>query len=149
MDVNGVIAFFGGVGSFFSPCVLPVVPSFLIYMSGVTINTTSDLSAGRYRKRVIFHAISFIVGFSLVFVALGLSSSFLGDLFSSSQRWIMAVGGLFLVVMGLNMMGLLKIPFLNREKIVHLERKQVGLLSSFFIGVTFSLGWTPCIGPVL
>jgi cytochrome c-type biogenesis protein len=129
--------------------VLPLVPSFLIYVSGATINQYSDLSDRKYRKRILLHSLSFIVGFSVVFMSLGLSSSLLGDLFSSYQRWIMAVGGVLLILMGLNMVNLLKIPFLNQEKMVHLKERPMGLVGSFFVGVTFSLGWTPCIGPVL
>jgi cytochrome c-type biogenesis protein len=149
MQVAWWIAFLGGVGSFFSPCVLPLVPSFLIYVSGATINQYSDLSDRKYRKRILLHSLSFIVGFSVVFMSLGLSSSLLGDLFSSYQRWIMAVGGVLLILMGLNMVNLLKIPFLNQEKMVHLKERPMGLVGSFFVGVTFSLGWTPCIGPIL
>ncbi len=98
---------------------------------------------------MLLHSVFFIAGFSAVFVALGLSSSFLGSLFAAYQKWIMAAGGLALIVLGLNMLGLLKIPFLNRERTVHVKTKAGGLLGSVLVGVTFSLGWTPCIGPVL
>ena len=135
--------------SFFAPCVLPLVPSFLIYISGCSISSYSDLSDKKIVNRVRLHALAFIVGFSVVFVSLGLSSSFLGNVFSRYETWIMRVGGLMLIVMGINMVGLVKIPFLNQEKMVHLNEKPVGLLGSFVVGVTFSLGWTPCIGPVL
>ncbi len=149
MDVNGLIAFIAGVGSFFSPCVLPLLPSFLIYICGVTVHDYSDLEDKKCKRRVIFHSISFIIGFSFVFIAFGLSSSFLGALFASYQKWIMIIGGIVLVLMGFNMLGLLKIPLLNREKMVHLTEKPTNLAGSFVVGVTFSLGWTPCIGPVL
>jgi cytochrome c-type biogenesis protein len=149
VDVNGYIAFFAGVLSFFSPCVLPLVPSFLIYISGATIHHYSDLSEKKHRKRILLHSIAFIVGFSFVFVSLGFSSSFLGGVFSRYQTWIMRVGGIVLILMGLNMLGVLKIPMLNQEKMVHLKEKRIGTAGSFIVGVTFSLGWTPCIGPVL
>ncbi len=149
MNINGAVAFLAGLLSFFSPCVLPLVPSFLIYISGATIDHYSDLSQKKYRKTILLHSVAFIVGFSFVFISLGLSSSFLGGVFSRYQDWIMRLGGILLIVMGLNMANLLKIPFLNREKIVHTQQKHVGLLGSFVVGVTFSLGWTPCIGPVL
>lgn len=149
MDVNGFIAFFAGVLSFFSPCVLPLVPSYLIYLSGATISSYGELAQAKHRKAVLVHSCSFIVGFSLVFVGLGVSSSFLGGLLVEYQKWILRVGGLLLVIMGLNSLNILKIPFLNQEKMVHLTERPIGLLGSFAIGVTFSLGWTPCIGPVL
>jgi cytochrome c-type biogenesis protein len=149
MNVNGFVAFWFGVLSFFAPCVLPLVPSFLIYISGCSIQTCSDLSDKKVRRKVLLHAIAFIVGFSVVFISLGVSSSYLGNVFSQYQKWIMRVGGLLLIIMGFNMMGVLKIPFLNQEKLVHLNERPAGFFRSFIVGVTFSLGWTPCIGPVL
>lgn len=149
MDVNGFIAFFAGVLSFFSPCVLPLVPSYMIFLSGATISDYGELAQARHKKAVIIHSCSFIVGFSLVFIGLGVSSSFLGGFLLDYQKWILRIGGLLLIVMGLNSLNVLKIPFLNQEKMVHLSRRPIGLLGSFAIGVTFSLGWTPCIGPVL
>jgi cytochrome c-type biogenesis protein len=149
MDVTGLVAFSAGILSFFSPCVLPLVPSFLIYISGASITQYSDLSDKKYRKTILLHSIFFIAGFSLVFVCLGYSSSFLGNIFSEYQTWITRIGGVFLVIMGFNMLNLLKIPFLNQEKLIHIQQKKTGFLGSFIIGVTFSLGWTPCIGPVL
>jgi cytochrome c-type biogenesis protein len=150
MNVDGLLAFGAGILSFFSPCVLPLVPSFLIYISGTTVNDYSELSSGQHRKNIVYHSIAFIFGFSLVFIALGLSSSlFLGNILSAYQSWIMTIGGVLLIVMGLNMLNIIKIPFLNQEKMIHLKQKRVGLIGSFVVGVAFSLGWTPCIGPVL
>ncbi len=149
MNINGAVAFLAGLLSFFSPCVLPLVPSFLIYISGATIDHYSDLSQKKYRKTILLHSVAFIAGFSFVFISLGLSSSVLGGVFSRYQHWIMRLGGILLIVMGLNMANLLKIPFLSREKTIHTQQKHVGFLGSFVVGVTFSLGWTPCIGPVL
>jgi cytochrome c-type biogenesis protein len=149
MDVNGFIAFIAGVASFFSPCVLPLVPSYLVFLSGATISNFGDLARPEHKRAVLIHSVSFILGFSLVFIALGVSSSFLGSLLLKYQRWILQVGGLLLVIMGLNSLNILKIPFLNREKAIHLSERPIGLLGSFAIGVTFSLGWTPCIGPIL
>jgi cytochrome c-type biogenesis protein len=149
MDVNGFIAFFAGVVSFFSPCVLPLVPSYLIFLSGATITNFSDLAEAKHKKAVLIHSCSFIVGFSLVFIALGVSSSFLGGLLMEYQKWILRVGGLLLIIMGLNSLNVLKIPFLDRQKTIQLSERPIGLLGSFAIGITFSLGWTPCIGPAL
>ncbi|HUJ89870.1 MAG TPA: cytochrome c biogenesis protein CcdA [Syntrophorhabdales bacterium] len=149
MDVTAFLALSAGILSFFSPCVLPLVPSYLIFISGATIDSYTELSSVQHRKRLLLHSISFIVGFSLVFVSLGISSSLLGNLFSTYERWIVRIGGLLLIVFGLNMLNVLKIPFLNQEKMCHMRTKPIGLLGSFLIGITFSLGWTPCIGPVL
>jgi cytochrome c-type biogenesis protein len=149
MDVTAYLAFTAGVLSFFSPCVLPLVPSYLIFISGASIDNYSDLSAKKYRRTLILHALSFIAGFSVVFVSLGLSSSLIGSLISTNERWIVRIGGIILILFGLNMLNILRIPFLNQEKLVHLKGKPIGLIGSFVIGVTFSLGWTPCIGPVL
>jgi cytochrome c-type biogenesis protein len=149
MDVTAFLAFSAGVLSFFSPCVLPLVPSYLIVISGASISSYDELSSGQHRKTLLLHSISFIVGFSLVFVSLGISSSLLGNLFSTYERWIVRIGGLLLIVFGLNMLNVVKIPFLNQEKMCHLRTKPMGFIGSFLIGITFSLGWTPCIGPVL
>lgn len=149
VNVNGFVAFVGGVLSFFAPCVLPLVPSFLIYISGTSISQASDLSNRAHRKKILLHSISFIVGFSFVFISLGLSSSILGNVFSLYEKWIMRIGGLVLIIMGLSMLNIIKISFLNQEKMIHLNEKPAGYIGSFVVGLTFSLGWTPCIGPVL
>jgi cytochrome c-type biogenesis protein len=103
----------------------------------------------KYRKIVLIHSLAFIAGFSFVFVALGVSSSALGKLLSNYQVYVMRIGGFILIILGLYYLDMVKIPFLNREKVLHLQEKPVGLFGSFVIGITFSLGWTPCVGPAL
>ena len=149
MDATGIVALSAGLLSFFSPCVLPLVPSFLIYISGANVEDYADLSQRRHRHTIFRHSVVFIAGFTFVFVSLGLSSSFLGSLFSAYQNWIMRIGGILLIIMGLNSLNIFKIPFLDQERAVHLKTRPIGYLGTFLIGVTFSLGWTPCIGPVL
>ena len=148
-DFTGMIAFISGLLSFFSPCILPLVPSYLIFISGITFDDYTGLQSGKYRKIVLIHSLAFIVGFSFVFVALGISSSALGRLLSSYQVYVMRIGGFILIILGLYYLDIIKMPFLNREKVFHLKEKPVGLFGSFIIGVTFSLGWTPCVGPAL
>lgn len=149
IDFTGIVAFISGLLSFFSPCILPLVPSYLIFISGITFDDYKELQSRKYRKIVLIHSLAFIVGFSFVFVALGISSSALGRLLSNYQVYVMRIGGFVLIILGLYYLDVIKIPFLNREKVFHLQEKPVGLFGSFIIGITFSLGWTPCIGPAL
>jgi cytochrome c-type biogenesis protein len=138
-----------GMLSFFSPCILPIIPSYLVFISGITFDNYNEDEFRKYRKVVIIHTLSFIFGFSFVFVSLGDSSSLLGKVFFSYQTYIMRFGGVLLIVMGLHLLNIIKIPFLSQEKMVHLKQKPLGLFGSFIVGATFSVGWTPCAGPVL
>ncbi len=148
-DFTGMVAFISGLLSFFSPCILPLVPSYLIFISGITFDDYTGLQSGKYRKIVLIHSLAFIAGFSFVFVALGISSSALGRLLSNYQVYVMRIGGFILIILGLYYLDVIRMPFLNREKVFHLKEKPVGLFGSFIIGITFSLGWTPCVGPAL
>jgi len=148
-DFSGIVAFISGILSFFSPCILPLVPSYLIFISGITFDDYREFQSMKYRKIVLIHSLSFIIGFSFVFIILGISSSALGKLLSNYQVYIMRVGGFILIILGLYYLDVVKIPLLNRERVLHLQEKPVGLLGSFIIGITFSLGWTPCVGPAL
>jgi len=149
MDLSGLIAFGSGILSFFSPCVLPLIPSYLIFISGISVDNYNEVLSSKYRKNVLIHSIAFVLGFSFVFMTLGFSSSFIGNILSSYQTYIVKAGGLILIVMGLFYLNIIKIPILNQEKIIQLKEKPVGIFGSFIVGITFSLGWTPCIGPAL
>ena len=149
IDFTSIVAFSTGMLSFFSPCILPLVPSYLIFISGITFDNYNELEFKKYRKIVLIHSISFIFGFSVVFVSLGISSSLIGKFLSTYQTYIIRFGGLILILMGLYYLNIIRIPMLNHEKIIHLKEKPVGLLGSFIIGITFSVGWTPCVGPAL
>ena len=148
MNVNGIAAFVSGLLSFFTPCILPLVPSYIIYISGVTVRDMSAPAAG-HRKKVFIHSLLFVLGFSFVFVALGISSSLIGSFLYHYQAYIIRVGGVVLIALGLFYLDILKIPFFNRQYMLQLEQKPIGLLGSFIVGITFSLGWTPCVGPAL
>lgn len=148
-DISGLLALASGFLSFFSPCILPLVPSYLIFISGITFDNYNELKTKKYRKVVLVHSIAFILGFSFIFVSLGISSSILGNFLVDHQEYIIKIGGIFLIVMGLFTLNILRMPFLNQEKLIRLERKPIGIFGSFVIGATFSLGWTPCVGPAL
>ncbi|MFH1723960.1 MAG: cytochrome c biogenesis protein CcdA [Elusimicrobiota bacterium] len=140
------IAFAAGGLSFLSPCVLPLIPIYLAYLSGTTFD---ELAAGAPRRTTLLHAALFIAGFSLVFIAMGASASAMGGLLFAYRAWIERIGGAVLVLLGLWMAGLLKVGFLYKEARYHFQRKPAGLIGSVLVGAAFAAGWTPCVGPVL
>lgn len=149
MNVNAFVAFLSGVLSFFSPCILPLVPSYLIFISGINARDFRQEELRKHRKTVVLHSIAFIIGFSVVFISLGITSSLIGRFLFAYQEYLMRAGGLILIFFGLYSLNLVRIPFLDQEKAFHLEKKPLGFLGSFVVGMTFSLGWTPCVGPAL
>jgi cytochrome c-type biogenesis protein len=152
-DINFIVAFTSGVLSFLSPCVLPLVPSYLSFISGVSLEEMRSAQvAGQVRWRVISNSLAFIFGFSLVFVSFGASASFLGSLFLGYRMFIRIAGGILIILVGVYLMGFLKIPVLGRYlqfQLNHLKDKPVGYLGSVLIGITFAVAWTPCVGPIL
>jgi cytochrome c-type biogenesis protein len=149
MELNGIIAFSSGILSFFAPCVLPLVPSYLVFISGVSIDHLDGPKTAKFKSVMLTHSIAFVLGFSLVFITLGISSSIIGEFLSTYQTYISRIGGILLIIMGLFTLNLIKIPFLSQEKMIHLKTKPLGFFGSFIVGIVFSLGWTPCIGPAL
>jgi cytochrome c-type biogenesis protein len=142
------VAFSAGVLSFLSPCVLPLVPSYLSFVSGVGIEQLESGDADV--KRVAFtHSLFFVLGFSLIFLALGASATFVGRLLREHQMTIARVGGAIIVLFGLYLLGLRPGAFLQRERRIHLRDKPLGYLGSTLVGITFGAGWSPCIGPIL
>lgn len=140
-----------GLVSFLSPCVLPLVPPYLGYLGGTTIEQLSD-EGGNDRalwRRVVLAAIVFVLGFSTVFVALGASASVLGQLIQTYRVELAMVAGAIIIIFGLHFMGLLRIPLLYREARYHAEASGANLAGAYVIGLAFAFGWTPCIGPVL
>ena len=149
-EISGVIAFTAGVLSFVSPCVLPLVPSYLTYITGVSFHELTDAKAkAKLRWLTISHSVLFILGFSTIFVLMGASASYLGQVLARYQYWIMKVGGVLIILLGIHFTGIINLPFLQMEKRFELRKKPLGYVGSFFVGIIFAAGWTPCIGPIL
>jgi cytochrome c-type biogenesis protein len=148
-EVSILIAFCAGFLSFVSPCVLPLVPSYITYITGVSFSDlTSEDTKKKLKWRTVSHSILFIFGFSTVFIAMGASASYLGRLLSQYQTWITKIGGVLIILLGIHFV-LQIFPFLQIEKRIHFEKKSYGYVGSFLVGIVFAAGWTPCIGPIL
>jgi cytochrome c-type biogenesis protein len=138
------VAFFAGLLSFLSPCVLPLVPSYIGFLTGLSLEEMSS------RRRVAFtHALLFVLGFSLIFLLFGASATALGRALKFHEVWLQRVGGLLIIFFGLVCLGVFKFGFLQQERRLHLQNKPVGYLGSVLVGMAFAAGWTPCIGPIL
>lgn len=150
-SVGLLVAFAAGLLSFLSPCVLPLIPSYVTFITGMSLDelTGAERREARVKRTVMVHGLLFVAGFTLVFVTLGASATFLGSLFNYASRWVERVGGVLLIVFGLYLLGLLRLPGATREWRVHLGNKPLGYFGTVLVGVTFGAGWTPCIGPVL
>jgi cytochrome c-type biogenesis protein len=138
------VAFAAGLLSFLSPCVLPLVPSYIGFLTGMSLPEM----AGR-RRVPLGHAVLFVLGFSLVFVLLGASATALGRALNYYQLWLQRIGGVLIIGFGLVCLGVIRAKFLSEERRVQVEHKPVGYLGSALVGMAFGAGWTPCIGPVL
>ena len=149
-ELNLLVAVAAGLLSFLSPCVLPLFPSYLSFVAGVSFEELQGSVANpRTRRAILVNSLLFICGFSLVFIALGAGATLLGQALFAYQEIIQRVGGLLVVVLGLYVAGWLRIPFLMREWRVELANRPAGYVGAFLVGITFAAGWTPCIGPIL
>jgi cytochrome c-type biogenesis protein len=147
MHLNIIAAFVAGLVSFLSPCVFPLVPGYLSYMAGTTAREARTESGARWR--VTAHALFFVLGFALIFIVLGAAASTLGALLRSHQLLLKRGSGVLLILFGITLTGLVPLPFLQRERRVHVRQGEPGLLRSALIGMAFSAGWSPCIGTML
>ena len=148
-DVTIAAALFAGILSFLSPCVLPLVPPYLVYLAGASLERFADAEAGpRVRRAAVFAALLFVAGFSTVFVALGASASVIGALVQRYSDKLAIAAGVLIIVMGLHYLGLTRVSVLMREKRWGMA-KPVGLWGAYLMGLAFAFGWTPCIGPIL
>lgn len=149
-NISLVAAFSAGLLSFVSPCVLPLVPSYISYITGLSIEQLTDATVrSKFKKSIIVNALLFIAGFTAVFVSFGASASFIGQALITYQDHIRRIGGILIIVFGLYLLGVLNISFLKMEHRFQFRSRPVGYVGSFLIGVAFAAGWTPCVGPVL
>ena len=148
-QVSFALAFAAGLASFLSPCVLPVVPGYVTFVTGVTLDDVRTTPRDSVRRQAAVHAALFILGFSLLFIALGASATALGTVVRRALPLIQQIGGAVIVLFGLYMIGLIRMPLLMQEWRVQLSAKPAGWAGSVIAGIAFGAGWTPCIGPVL
>lgn len=144
MEVSVAVAFTAGLLSFLSPCVLPLIPSYVGFLTGMSVEEIE-----RRRGTAFLHGLWFVAGFTLVFVLLGASASAVGGLLRDQQVWLGRVGGVLVILFGLYLLGVLRPAFLMRERRIELARKPLGYFGSGVVGFTFGAAWTPCIGPIL
>ena len=149
-DVSLIAAFAAGFLSFISPCVLPLIPGYISFVSGVSVEEMrGDAAPTASRLQVFVTSLAFVIGFSLVFIALGASATAIGKFLFAKLPLLSKIAGVILIVFGLHTMGVFRLAFLETEKRVHSQRKPAGPLGAMLVGIAFAFGWTPCIGPIL
>lgn len=148
MDINIFLAIGAGFLSFISPCCLPLYPAFLSYITGVSVEELKEKN-GMLKKRAILHTTFFLFGFSVIFIALGISTSLVGELFQKYDDFIRQVGAILVIFFGLVTLGVLQPKFLMKDKKLQCKDKPAGYLGSTLVGIGFAAGWTPCTGPIL
>ncbi|PCI86075.1 MAG: cytochrome C biogenesis protein [Hyphomicrobiales bacterium] len=155
LTVSYISAFFAGLISFLSPCVLPLIPPYLCFLAGKSLNDlTTDLDADdvqshKLLKQLSWRALAFVFGFSTVFIMLGATATILGQAVQDYFVILSQIAGVIIIIMGVHFLGIVRIPFLNFEKRYHGGDKPRGFLGSYVIGLAFAFGWTPCVGPIL
>ncbi|KUK97938.1 MAG: Cytochrome c biogenesis protein, transmembrane region [Parcubacteria bacterium 32_520] len=152
-EVTYFAAFLAGLLSFLSPCILPLVPGYIAFISGISLEELKNQNNKNNQStyRVLTGSLFFILGFSLVFILLGASATFLGNFIQEYSVWFQRVGGIVIIIFGLYMLGVINIPFLNYQKKIAINQNLSFhlVLTPFLIGFSFAFGWTPCIGPIL
>lgn len=139
-----LVSFTAGLLSFLSPCVLPLIPGYVTFVTGLSLEEVQGA-----RRTALVHSLLFILGFTLIFLALGAAATVLGRVLLAYREWISRIGGAIVIVFGLYLLGVFNIGALGRERRVHLAHKPAGYLGTILVGIAFGAGWTPCIGPIL
>lgn len=147
-EVNLFLAFGAGFLSFISPCVLPLFPAFLSYITGMSVGELQEDNK-KLTKKAMLHTIMFLIGFSSVFIMIGFTTTLISDLFTMYQEIIRQIGAILIIFFGLVIVGVFNFEFLMKDKRVTFKNRPAGFIGSFFIGMAFSMGWTPCTGPIL
>lgn len=149
-NVTVLVALSAGLITFLSPCILPVFPSYLAYITGISIDELShEKNLKRARKSIIINSLLFILGFSIIFVLLGASATFIGKFLSKNIRLFEIFGGTIVIILGLYFAGVFRLKILDHEKRIHLQEKPIGFIGTVLVGMAFGAGWTPCVGPML
>jgi cytochrome c-type biogenesis protein len=148
-QVTYLAALAAGFLSFISPCVLPLIPGYISFVSGVSLDEMRTPASASSRRQVLLTSLSFVLGFSLVFIALGASASALGQWILQNLPLLGKIAGAVIIVFGLHTMGVFRLQLLDTEKRAHAQRKPAGALGALVVGIAFAFGWTPCIGPIL
>ena len=139
-----LIAFSAGLLSFLSPCVLPLIPSYVTVITGLSLDDVQNA-----RRTALVHGMLFVLGFTLIFMAMGAGATLLGQALLKHRDWISRIGGVVIIIFGLYLLGVLNVGFMARERRFHIADKPVGYVGTMFVGVAFGAGWTPCLGPIL
>ncbi|MER3445714.1 MAG: cytochrome C biogenesis protein [Candidatus Dadabacteria bacterium] len=148
-EVSWILAFLAGVVSFVSPCVLPLIPGYISMVSNLSFQELKKESVEGRTRKILFPSVLFVLGFSAVFITLGVSASLIGGFLSRNKLLLFRISGAIIIIFGLFVMDILKISQLYREKRINMPHGNLGFIGTFFLGIAFGFGWTPCIGPIL
>jgi cytochrome c-type biogenesis protein len=148
-EIAFTAAFTAGLLSFMSPCILPLVPSYFSFITGISVDNLTQTADGASRRKIIMSTSAFVLGFSVIFILLGATAAFFSGLIYEASAYLRIVGGIMIIGLGLHLLGILRIRALNMDKRIHLNKKPVHFVGALVIGMAFAAGWSPCIGPLL